>query len=194
VPGNHDYHTSGGSGYFGYFGSRAPAPYYSFDIGGWHLIALNGEISHSSGSPQERWLEADLAAQTRKCILAYWHEPRFSSGRVHGSDSSFDAFWHDLYAVGADIVLNGHEHNYERFAPQDPSGAADRRGIRQFVVGTGGADEGTYPFGTPLANSQVRNTGTPGVLRLVLHPGRYDWRFVPAAGFGFTDSGSASCN
>ena len=193
APGNHDYHTSGGAGYFGYFGSQAPAPYYSFDLGSWHLISLNGEVSVSTGSAQETWLKADLAAHPGQCTLAYWHEPRFSSGSVHGSDSSFDPFWRDLYAAGADVVLNGHEHNYERFAPQNPSGQTDSKGIREFVVGTGGADEGSYPFGTPVANSEVRKSTTHGVLKLTLHPGSYDWQFVPAAGSSFTDSGSGSC-
>ena len=193
APGNHDYHTSGGAGYFSYFGSRAPAPYYSFDLGSWHLISLDGEIGVSAGSAQEMWLKADLAAHPGQCTLAYWHEPRFSSGSVHGSNSSFDPFWRDLYAAGADVVLNGHEHNYERFAPQNPSGQADSKGIREFVVGTGGADEGSYPFGTPVANSEVRNATTHGVLKLTLHTGSYDWQFLPAAGSSFTDSGTSSC-
>jgi acid phosphatase type 7 len=190
-PGNHDYHTSGGAGYFGYFGSQAPSAYYSFNLGSWHLISLNGEISVSAGSAQETWLKNDLAANTGKCILAYWHEPRFSSGGEHGSDSSFDPFWRDLYAAGADVVLNGHDHNYERFAPQNPSGAADPKGIREFVVGTGGASH--YNFGTTVANSEVRDNTSFGVLKLTLHPGGYDWQFVPVAGASFTDSGSASC-
>jgi chitodextrinase len=192
APGNHDYHTSGGAGYFGYFGAQAPAPYYSFDLGSWHLVSLNGEVSHSAGSAQETWLKSDLAAHSGQCVLAYWHEPRFSSGSEHGSDMSFDAVWRDLYAAGADIVLNGHEHDYERFAAQSPTGAADGKGIREFVVGTGGA--GLYPFGTPLPNSEVRNSDTFGVLRLTLHPTGYDWRFVPVAGSSFSDSGSGSCN
>ncbi len=191
APGNHDYHTAGGAGYFGYFGSQAPAEYYSFDLGSWHLISLNGEISRSSGSTQETWLKNDLAAHPAQCILAYWHEPRFSSGSEHGSDSSFDPFWRDLYAAGADIVLNGHDHDYERFAPQNPSGAADTKGIREFVVGTGGASH--YTFGAPIANSEVRDNTSFGVLKLTLHSGSYDWQFVPVAGAGFTDSGLGSC-
>lgn len=190
APGNHDYHLSGAPGYFDYF---AVPQYYSYDIGAWHLISLNGEISASAGSAQETWLKNDLATHTNQCVLAYWHEPRWSSGTTHGSSSYFDAFWRDLYAAHADIVLNGHEHNYERFAPQNPSGIADANGIREFVAGTGGADEGSYPFGTPIANSQVRNTGTAGVLKLTLHPTSYDWQFVPVAGKTFTDTGSTSC-
>jgi hypothetical protein len=189
-PGNHDYHTANGAGYFGYFGVQ---PYYSFDIGAWHLISLNGEISASAGSAQETWLKNDLAAHSNKCVLAYWHEPRWSSGTVHGSSTDFDAFWKDLYAAHADVVLNGHEHNYERFGPQNPNGSADANGIREFVVGTGGAGEGTYPFGTPVANSQVRNQGTAGVIKLTLHATSYDWQFVPVAGKTFTDSGSSNC-
>jgi len=195
-PGNHDFHTANAQGYRDYYGSRAPALWYSYDLGAWHIISLAGDegISASAGSPQEQFLKADLAAHASQCILAYWHEPRFSSGTVHGSDSGVSALWNDLYAAGADLVLNGHEHNYERFAPQSPSGAADAKGIQQIVVGTGGADEGTYPFGASIANSQVRNQGTPGVLKVTLHSGSYDWQFVPAAGFSFTDSGSRACS
>jgi acid phosphatase type 7 len=192
APGNHDYHTSGGSGYFGYFGSQAPAEYYSFDVGSWHLISLNGEIGISSGSAQETWLKNDLAAHSNKCTLAYWHEPRFSSGAEHGNDSSFDPFWRDLYAAGADVVLSGHDHEYERFAPQNPSGAADANGIREFVVGTGGASH--YTFASPVANSEVRDNTSYGVLKLTLHSGSYDWQFVPVAGASFTDSGSTACH
>jgi hypothetical protein len=191
VPGNHDYHTNDAPGYFRYFGPRAKGAYYSYDLGTWHLIALDGEIGLDSGSPQERWLRADLAAHKRRCTLAYWHEPRFSSGSEHGSDSDFAPFWRDLYAAHADIVLNGHEHNYERFAPQNPSGTADSRGIREFVVGTGGSSH--YPFGTPLRTSQVRNNTTFGVLKLTLGRGSYRWEFVPVRGSSFHDSGSGEC-
>jgi chitodextrinase len=191
APGNHDYHTSGAAGYFGYFGSRAPAEYYSFNLGTWHLISLNGEIDHSAGSAQESWLKNDLAGHPGQCTLAYWHEPRFSSGSVHGSDSSFDPFWRDLYSAGADIVLNGHDHEYERFAPQTPDAVADPKGIREFVVGTGG--DSLYSFSTPVANSVIRNNTSFGVLKLTLHASSYDWQFVPVAGATFTDSGSGTC-
>jgi chitodextrinase len=191
-PGNHDYHTSGGAGYFGYFGSQAPAQYYSFDIGAWHLISLNGEIGISAGSAQETWLKSDLAAHPNKCTLAYWHEPRFSSGAEHGNTTSFDPFWRDLYAAGVDVVLGGHDHDYERFAPQNPSGAADSNGIREFVVGTGGASH--YTFGSPDANSEVRDNTSYGVLKVTLHSTSYDWQFVPVAGASFTDSGSTACH
>ena len=191
VPGNHDYHTPGASGYFAYFGRRAPAPYYSYDIGSWHLIALNGEIDVSAGSNQERWLRSDLAAHGNTCTLAYWHEPRFSSGSHHGSDTSFVPFWQDLYAAGADVVLNGHEHNYERFGKQTPTGQEAANGIREFVVGTGGKSH--YGFGTPLANSEVRNATAYGVLSLMLRPSSYAWRFTSVGG-GFSDSGTDACS
>ena len=193
APGNHDYHLSGASGYFGYFGPLAPAEYYSYDVGSWHLISLNSEISVSSSSAQLNWLRNDLAAHPNQCTLAYWHKPRFSSGTTHGGSSSFDPFWQALYAAKADVVLVGHEHNYERFAKQNPSGAADPNGIQQFVVGTGGASHG-YSFGTPVANSQVQNDNTFGVLKLTLHSGSYNWKFVPVAGGTFTDSGSNTCS
>jgi len=193
TPGNHDYHTSGASGYFEYFGALAPAEYYSYDVGSWHLISLNSEISVSSSSAQLNWLRNDLAAHPNQCTLAYWHKPRFSSGTTHGGSSSFDPFWQALYAAKADVVLVGHEHNYERFAKQNPSGAADPNGIQQFVVGTGGASHG-YSFGTPVANSQVQNDNTFGVLKLTLHSGSYNWKFVPVAGGTFTDSGSNTCS
>jgi hypothetical protein len=199
APGNHDYHTPGASGYFDYFGSAAGEMgkgYYSYDLGAWHIIVLNSECTQVGGcesdSPQGQWLEADLAANPKVCTLAYWHRPRFSSGSVHGSNARYRDFWRLLYDAGADVVLNGHDHTYERFAPQDPAGIADPgRGIREFVVGTGGA--GLYTFGTPEPNSEVREGNTHGVLKLTLHPTSYDWEFVPIAGQTFTDSGSASC-
>lgn len=199
VPGNHDYHTSGGAGYLDYFGGAATGstgePYYSYELGSWHLIALNGEISHGAGSAQEQWLRADLAAHPSRCVLAYWHEPRWSSGTEHGSDSGFNVFWQDLYAAGADIVLNGHEHNYERFAKQTPAGARAANGVREFVVGTGGADQGSYPFGTPLATSEVRiPSGNPGILKLTLHDDSYDWEWKGVPGVGYRDAGSDSCS
>ena len=189
----------GAAGYFDYFGTaagrRSPG-YYSFNLGRWHLIALNSECAQvggcATGSPQERWLRADLAAHPARCVLAYWHKPRFSSG-MHGNNATYTAFWHALHGAGADMVLVGHDHDYERFAPQTPHGRADpARGIRQFVVGTGGKTH--YGFRTIRANSQVRNSRTFGVLRLALHPSGYDWRFVPEPGKTFTDSGHGSCH
>ena len=172
-PGNHDYHTADAAGYFEYFGSRAGEPgegYYSYDLGTWHIISLNSNISVEAGSPQDEWLRADLAAHPAACTLAYWHHPRFSSGTVHGSDEDMEPLWQALYEYGADVVLVGHEHNYERFAPQDPQGNADpERGIRQFVIGSGGRSH--YTFGPPIANSEVRNSDTNGFLKITLHDG-----------------------
>jgi hypothetical protein len=199
VPGNHDYHTARASGYFRYFGAAAGNPakgYYSFDLGEWHLIALNSNCSDvggcERGSAQVRWLRADLAAHaSARCTLAYWHHPLFSSG-VHGSNATYTAFWNELYAAGADVVLVGHDHDYERFAPQTPTGVLDtRRGIRQFVVGTGG--RGLRRFKTIRSWSEVRDSTTFGVLRLALRPAGYAWRFVPAVG-SFTDSGTGGCH
>ena len=207
VPGNHEYQASNGtdcdgsgtaSGYFRYFGAAAGDPadgYYSYDVGTWHLIALNSNCPAVGGcsarSPEEQWLRADLAAHAAQCTLAYFHYPRFSSsGDIKGSS----AFWVDLYAAGADVVLSAHKHNYERFAPQDPNGSADpNRGIREFVVGTGGKSYQGFKS-TPDPNSEVRDAGVFGVLELTLHPGRYDWQFVPVAGKSFFDSGSTSCH
>ena len=199
--GNHDYHVNGASGYYGYFGSAASPldnncasnckGYYSYNLGAWHIIALNSESGYSSGSAQVQWLRADLAANQNVCTLAYWHHPRFSSGQ-HGNIARSQPFWDALYEYGADVVLSGHDHTYERFAPQNPNGQADsNRGIREFVVGTGGA--GLYPFPTIQPNSQVRNNTTYGVLKLTLHATSYDWQFVPIAGQNFTDSGSSNC-
>jgi hypothetical protein len=200
-PGNHDYRTSGARGYYTYFGWAASPldanctsnckGYYSYNLGGWHIIVLNSEIAHGAGSAQEQWLRADLAANQSVCTLAYWHEPRFSSGE-HGNDPGVQPFWQALYDYGADVVLNGHDHAYERFAPQNPSGQAEpSRGIREFVVGTGGAN--LYSFTTIQPNSEVRNNTTWGVLKFSLHPTTYEWAFVPVAGQTFTDAGIANC-
>jgi acid phosphatase type 7 len=194
-PGNHDFHTPEAADYFAYFGSMAGElgrGYYSYNLGAWHVIVLNSNIPVRAGSPQEQWLRADLEAHPVVCTLAYWHHPRFSSGVEHGSSRSMRPLWWALYDYGADVVLAGHEHNYERFAPQDPRGVAEpTRGIRQFVVGTGGRSH--YSFGNPIANSEVRNDNTHGVLRLTLHATSYSWEFIPEAGKTFTDSGTAPC-
>lgn len=201
VPGNHEYFTSGAAGYFSYFGGAAGDPtkgYYSFDLDSWHLIALNSNCASvggcDGGSPQERWLRADLAAHQNACTLAYWHHPRFTTRSVggHVSNPEMQPFWQALYEFRADVVLSGHQHNYERFTPQTPTGSADSSaGIRQFVVGTGGRS--LYPFTSPPApNSVVRNDDTFGVLKLTLRPTSYEWQFLPVAGT-FTDSGSATC-
>jgi hypothetical protein len=198
--GNHEIKTDAkATGYYSYFGAAAgPAGkgYYSYNLGSWHVVVLNGNCNNvggcGKGSAQEQWLKADLAANPAACTLAYWHHPRFSSGK-HGSDAKFDAFWKALYAAGADVVLNGHDHNYERFAPQTPAAARDDAGgIREFVVGTGGAH--WEPMGTVKANSQVRSQAAYGVLKLTLGSGSYDWKFVPVAGKTFTDSGTDDCH
>jgi hypothetical protein len=199
VPGNHEYLTPDARGYFDYFGAGVGARgrgWYSYDLGTWHLVALNSNCAEvggcGPGSPQLEWLEAELAAHPRACTLAYWHHPRFSSG-LHGDDSSFDAFWETLYRHGADVVLAGHDHEYERFAPQDPDAIPDGDyGIREFVAGTGGME--LRPFFAIRENSEVRDDSSFGVLSLRLHPGGYDWRFLPAAGDAFTDSGTATCH
>jgi hypothetical protein len=199
APGNHDYGTKGAAGYYAYFGEAAGDPgkgYYSFDLGRWHLIALNSNCfavgGCERGSAQERWLRDDLAAHPAACTLAYWHHPRFSSG-VHGNDERFDAFWRALYEAGADVVLAGHDHDYERFGPQTPDARADeRRGLREFVVGTGGRSLYRLLFTRP--NSQVRDGSTFGVLALTLHAESYDWRFVPVGSGGFTDAGTGRCH
>ncbi|HEX9189727.1 MAG TPA: metallophosphoesterase [Vicinamibacteria bacterium] len=199
VPGNHEYVTPGAGGYYAYFGAAAGDPargYYSYDLGAWHLIALNSNCAQvggcGPGSPQEQWLGADLAAHAGRCLLAYWHHPRFSSGS-HGNDPAYDAFWQRLYQAQADVVLVGHDHLYERFAPQAPSGVADpARGIRQFVVGTGGKNH--VPVAAVKPSSEVRDDATFGVLRLTLRPDGYDWQFVPDASGTFTDAGSGTCH
>lgn len=198
VPGNHEYRTAGAKGYFRYFGRAARAAargYYSFDLGDWHLIALNSNCDEvggcGSGSAQEAWLRADLAASRTRCTLAYWHHPRYSSG-THGSDRTYRAFWQALHDADADLVLVGHDHDYERFAPQDANGHRDlARGLRQFVVGTGGHSLRTFPRVVP--NSEARDASSFGVLELTLGSTAYAWRFRPAVGT-FTDAGSARCH
>ena len=200
VPGNHEYYTGGANGYFTYFGDRATplepgcrkecGGFYSFNYGGWHIVALNSEIPSDPGTPQEQWLRADLAANPSVCTLAYWHRARFSSGD-HLSVAG-QGLWAALYDFGADIVLSGHDHDYERFAPQNPSGQLDNaRGIRQFVVGTGGTNLTSFKFIQP--NSEVRDHDTWGILKLTLHPDRYDWEFLPIPGQTWTDTGTANC-
>lgn len=192
--GETDYADNQGTGYYKYFGARggqAGKGYYSYDLGDWHVVVLNSSISTAAGSAQEQWLRADLAASTRPCTIAYWHYPRFSSYSTH-TRASVKPLWDALYAAGADVVVNGHYRFYERFAPQTPTGEADPNGIRQFIVGTGGT--GQNPFDTALPNSEVRQTGVFGVLKLTLGNGTYDWEFVPVAGQTFTDTGTGSCN
>jgi chitodextrinase len=206
--GNHEYLTSGGTdcnagnaganGYFSYFGVAAGqrgSGYYSYDIGTWHLIALNSNCGDAGGcgvsSPQGKWLAADLVAHPNMCTLAYWHIPLYSSGgRANGNSKTF---WQLLYDNDADLILSAHDHTYERFAPQTPTGTVDNlRGIREFIVGSGGANHTS--FVTTAANSEVRNSNTFGVLKLTLHPTSYDWQFLPVQGQSFTDSGTTACH
>jgi len=197
--GNHDYVTYGASAYFSYFGVSSGDPgkgYYSFDLGAWHLIALNSNCTAvegcKAGSPQEQWLRADLAAHPNLCTLAYFHHPLFNAG-FHGPYAPAQDLWQALYEGQADLVLNGHDHNYQRFAPQDPQGQADPdHGLREFIVGTGGASH--YPVIAKLPNLEAFNANTFGVLRLVLHPDGYDFTFLPEANKTFTDSGSGKCH
>lgn len=199
TPGNHDYGTAGASGYFGYFGEAAGNPskgYYSYDLGGWHVIALNSACDQvggcGPGSPMVSWLKRDLAANPARCTAAYWHNPLFSSGE-HGNGTQMRTVWSALYRANADVVINGHDHDYERFAPQNPGGKLDRsRGIREFVVGTGGRE--LRPFDKIQPNSRSRSAGAFGVLKLTLGAGSYNWKFVPVAGETFTDSGTGRCH
>jgi hypothetical protein len=198
VPGNHEYRVAGADGYYRYFGEAAGDPtrgYYSFDLGAWHLVALNSNCAEvggcGAGSPQEVWLRDDLGASPALCTLAYWHHPRYSSG-LHGSDRAYRAFWQALYEAGADLVLVGHDHDYERFAPQDANGRRDPElGLRQFLVGTGGHSLRRFLRIEP--NSEVRDASSMGVLELTLGEDAYAWQFRPAVG-DFTDSGSAPCH
>ena len=195
APGNHEYNTSDAAPYYAYFGANAGPSgrgYYSYDLGDWHLISLNSNIDMSAGSAQELWLRADLAATTKTCVLAYWHHPRFSSGS-HGSSTESQPLWQALYDYNADVVVVGHDHNYQRFARQTPSGAPDPvRGIREFVAGTGGRSH--YSFSTPIANTEAYNTDTWGVLKLTLDAASYSWEFIPIAGGTYRDSGTGACH
>jgi hypothetical protein len=193
-PGNHDYRVEGAAGYFGYFGAAAGPGrrgYYSFDLGAWHVVSLNSEIAHDEASAQVAWLRADLAAARAHCTLAFWHRPRFSAGR-YGDDSRFVPFWRTLHKAGADVVLNGHDHNYQRYRPQDSAGAYDPvRGIREFVVGTGGAAPYALRADT---RRRMGASGTFGALVLRLRAGSLTFAFVPAEPGGFRDAGTIRCH
>jgi hypothetical protein len=206
APGNHEYGTPGAAAYFAYWGQRAGSPaksYYSFDLGPkWHVIALDtncrahGVGGCAAGSAQEKWLKEDLTRRADACVVAFGHYALYSSGVFpsHAVHPELRDLWRDLYAAHADLVLAGHEHSYERFAPQDPDGNLDlANGIREIVVGTGGRSH--HPLGTPTPHSEARNTDTFGVLKLTLWPGRYEWEFVPVNGAeGFHDSGDGTCH
>jgi hypothetical protein len=203
TPGNHEYADPTASAYFQYWGAQAGPQgkgFYSYDLGSWHIVALNTNCNASDlggcgkGSPQEEWLRKDLAEHPDSCVLAYGHHALFSSGvfKSHAIHPELKELWRDLYADHAALVLAGHEHSYERFAPQDPDGHADPvNGIREIVVGTGGRSHD--PLGFAIANSEVRNTNTYGVIKLTLTPGHYTWQFIPEAGKTFADSGAGVC-
>jgi hypothetical protein len=220
TPGNHEfqeyYHDTTADGYFAYFGTAAhtqPTGWYSYDLGTWHIIVLNSNFEQTQAAgraiplaAQLAWLDSDLAAHPATCTLAMWHHPRFSSGTVHGNDILMKPFWQHLYDAGADVILVGHEHNYERFAPQTPDGVADpARGIREFVSGTGGGGYDSLDVAKvgQVGNSEVGSVDH-GLLKLTLLPGSYQWQFVPVGytlpvdktppQYSHTDSGSASCH
>jgi hypothetical protein len=193
VPGNHEYQSGNPGPYFDYFGANAGPRglgYYSHELGEWHAIALNNMIPVDSGSAQVQWLRADLAMHPNKCTLAYWHYPLFTSG-PNGPQPIVRELWRVLYEANVEIVINGHDHLYERFAPQDPDGRADSaRGIREFIVGTGGAD--LYDFVRLAANSE-RQIKSYGILKFTLESGGYRWDFIPV-GAGQSDSGTGTCH
>ena len=197
APGNHEYHVSGAAPYYATFGSRAGtagAGWYAYDLGTWRVYVLNSnctKVGCGATSPQVTWLRDDLAANPRACVAAVWHHPRFSSGR-HGNNPAIAELWRALEEAGAEVALTGHDHDYERFAPQTGERVPDPDGIREFVVGTGGA--ALRSFGTTKLNSARRSSSTYGVLKLTLRAGSYDWAFVPVAGGTFTDSGSGTCH
>jgi Calcineurin-like phosphoesterase len=195
TPGNHEYHTPGASAYFEYFGANAGPPglgYYSFELGAWHVISLNSEIDTGRNSAQGIWLQNDLATNRSKCTIAYWHKPLFSSG-PNGNHPHMQPFWQILYQAGVDVVMNGHDHLYERFGPQDPEGRPDPRlGIRQFIVGTGGVP--LYDFRTALQPNSERRMRQHGILNLTLMNDSYLWEFVPVSRTADQDSGSDQCH
>lgn len=205
TPGNHDYGGEGyedkaddASAYFDYFGDAAGGAdkvYYSYDLGEWHIVALSSTCDKVGGcdeeSPQIQWLKEDLAISSKECILAYWHHPLFSSG-YHGGDTRMKPAWEVLYEAGVAVIVNGHDHTYERFAPQDPEGNVDpEHGIREFVVGTGG--KSLYPWGSSEPNSEFGSADAYGVIKFTLRPGSYDWEFVLVKNMRPEDSGSGSC-
>jgi len=197
--GNHEWQTPEARGYHDYFGDRAGRPgqaWYATTLGDWRLIVLDSDCQAAGGctteSPQGRWLADELATNPARCTVAVWHHPRFSSG-THGDDPSIAPLWRAMYEAGVEVVVNGHEHSYERFAPQDGDGRSDpQRGVRQIVVGTGGRHLRGFERAKP--NSEVRDDRTHGLLRLVLRTDGYDWTFMPIVGRSFTDSGSGSCH
>jgi hypothetical protein len=198
VPGNHDMMTDQGAPYYAYFGKAAGEPglgYYSYNLGSWHIVALNSNcdiIACGKNSYEVQWLREDLQKNQTLCTLLYWHHPRFGSG-IEGSVGLVSSFWRTAYEFGAEVVVNGNDHDYERFAPQDPDGNLDlARGIREFVVGTGGAE--LRGWGTIKPNSEVRDNQTHGVILFELYPDHYTWNFLPSEGGTFTDQGTVMCH
>jgi hypothetical protein len=194
TPGNHDYVDELASGYFGYYGKSAGPGrrgYYSFDLGAWHVVSLNSERDFTAGGAQVRWLKRDLARSRARCVLAFWHRPRWSAGK-YGDDGNYAPFWNALYDARADVVLTAHDHNYQRYPRLNKQGQIDRvRGIRNFVVGTGGRRLYTLRSDS---RRQAANGRTFGVLQLTLRPASYLWRFIPVAGQRYRDSGSGTCS
>jgi hypothetical protein len=196
--GNHEYNTAGASGYFGYFGTAAGDPargYYAFDEGTWRIYVLNsncGIVSCAVGSAQEQWLRNDIAANSRQCALAITHHPRYSSGSS-GPNQSVQPLWQALYDNGVEMLLSGHAHDYERFSAMNAAGAAAADGVRQFVVGTGGASHDSLAA-APLPTTEFRQAESFGVLSLVLGDGQYEWEFIPIAGQLVADRGSGTCH
>lgn len=190
VPGNHEYFTPNAAGYFEYF-DNIPS-YYAYDLGAWRIYALNSEIDVSSTSAQVEWLMHDLAANPRHCVLAYWHKPRWSSRYEDGDDAIYETLWRTFHEAGAELIVNGHIHNYERFTEMNAEGQAASPGLREIVVGTGGVNHDGYV--TRLPTSEVRNASTYGVLKLTLSLGRYSWQFIPITAESFTDSGTTRCH
>ncbi|TCV87421.1 metallophosphoesterase [Sulfurirhabdus autotrophica] len=194
APGNHEYLTPDASGYFEYFGERAGknhTGYYSINIGQWHIVSLNSNIDSGPDSIQAKWLQNDLVNNRNTCILAFWHHPRFSSGK-HGNSIHMSTLWSILYDHHASIVLAGHDHHYERFAPLNKAGQRDEKhGIRSFVVGTGGAK--LYEIESPEPGSEARYNGSWGILQLTLNTDSYGWQYIPVGDSQFQDSGTGRC-
>jgi 3',5'-cyclic AMP phosphodiesterase CpdA len=196
-PGNHEYYTRGALPYFQYFGARAAHGWYSLEIGSWHVVSLDSNVTGAAHAAQIEWLRADLASHPARCTLAFWHHPLYSSGG-HGNQAVMHDAWNLLYRAGAELVLSGHDHDYERFAPQDADGHVDAaHGLRQFVVGTGGAYP--TPFLLTVNHSELRDASRTGVLKLRLRDGRYDWEFLESSrvttlGVAPPDKGSGVCH
>ncbi len=196
-PGNHEYYTPNATGYYKYFGTRAGDPkrgYYTYKLGNWRIYALNSNCNYIGGcdanSPQVKWLKQTLLQNPSQCSLAYWHHPRFSSGR-HGNTSFMQDIWATVAKAGVEVVLAGHDHTYERFAPLDSSGNPNPKGTQAFVIGTGGRS--LYAFINPHPHSQVKQNSSLGVSKFGLEPNGYSWEFLAADGSDFKDSGNGKC-